>query len=96
MFSHRPILYYQTQQRTNVAPPYFIKLPKFLILRPLYKFYSKNLFFPISLCNIYPKFRFFAPPLWAAHGGGRPSLPPRYATGYTTCIIDLGVWTPLH
>ena len=47
----------------------------------LYKFYSQNSFFPPSLRNIYQKFWSFAPPLWVAPGGGRPPMPPCYATG---------------
>src|SRR6218665_3485537 len=37
--------------------------------------------------NVYPKFRFFTPPPWAAPGGGRPPLSPRYATNLVAAPV---------
>src|SRR6218665_1755506 len=47
---------------------------------PLQIFTEKIAFTPPSLPNIYPKFRIFEPLPWAASWGGRPPLPPLYAT----------------
>jgi len=59
----------------RINPRHFFHPLQFLILRSIYKFYSTNFFFLRSLCNIYPNFRFFAPLLWAAAGGGALPCP---------------------
>src|SRR6218665_3220672 len=68
-----------------------MKLPKFLILHPLYKFYSQNF---LLFCPLYPIFTtifgFFVPPLWPAPGGSRPPMPPRYATVSITDVYRQG------
>src|SRR6218665_2414597 len=43
-----------------LRPLYSIKLPKFLILRPLYKFYSQNFFHPLYAIFT-PNFGFLRP-----------------------------------
>jgi len=43
---------------TRVLRPSLPNEPtKFLVLRPLYKLYYKNFYFPPSLRNIYPNYR---------------------------------------
>src|SRR6218665_3714615 len=57
-------------------PIYLIKLPKFVILRPLYKFYSQNSFFLTSLHNIYPNFGFLRPLFVLRSGAAALLCPP--------------------
>src|SRR6218665_660795 len=74
LFSHRPIFYHQSLQRTDFAPPPFTQLNS-SFCSPFIHF-TKKFLFPTYLRNIFPKFRFFAPSLWAAPRGDRPTLLP--------------------
>jgi len=68
-FSHRPILYHKSLQRTDFAPL------SSSFCAPFTNFTRKIAFFPSSLRNIYPKFRFFAPSFWAAPGAVPSTAP---------------------